>query len=480
MDPQFKICLDGVYIWQDGPLITGWEKITKPEDLIGYAGDLLQHTSPEVGLKWQGAKLPMSVMAPVLGTIQKFPNMETGYQLYYNPKKQEWCVRCPRQAGRMSSVVFENDIPMFDGFFLEGTIHTHPNMDAFWSGMDLSSNAKRFGIHMVFGLREGEIRSQKITIFTKIGAYDLQCDEIFDNVNLRAACEPKQEWVDTISEQFKPDFKLVVDDMSYGPTVDYNKRKDKVRPVEEKPKKKEVRRKNAKSNFQKILVEKYGYDKESLSGWLEDTVDCGLGDGEESFLYDQGRDDELWYDGIMASDDVRAFLDGNSSVFRDDYKPSATVAETALAAVLAWKFFGQGWVNKVHAAEDLSEYEKDLKVIFRYLNAETLMMGLEDLRDQVDLAVELQGDLPYGGRLLSVSAFRWADSMLLQDHGNVRFPPDCTLDLDDALAGCADAGGCLSWHALAMLLVSLEWSSITLIHLWEIYCRMVKEGRLSP
>lgn len=469
MEPQFKICLDGVYVQQDSPLLSGWEKLTKPEQIIGYAGDMLQRQSPKEGVAWQGAKIPMSVIAPVLGTIQAFPNMETGYQLYYNLKEGKWRVRCPKQFGLSAAVFFENDIPMQDGFFLQGTIHTHPNMQAFWSGMDLSSNAGRFGLHMVFGLEEGMIRTHKITIFTKISHYDLAVNDIFeDDVDLRSVCKPNPEWVEAINQQFQPGFELIVDGRKYGPHKKPGFLEDPL------PKKKQLKNKkegSGKSPFQQLLVEKYGYDAEELADWIGEDVDDGLDNPEQYMIYNQNEDGD-WADGIMASATIRAFMDDSSTIFKHDFKPRVTPREADLAAVLNRRFRGTGWIEGAHSAKNLDAYEEDLKIIFQFLDETTLRMMLEDFRDQVDSCNDC-GGVKFGGRLLAPSAFQWADAVLSNA------PDTNALSLEHSLRMCADTYGNLSWHAMAMLIVSLETTQMTVVHLWELYQRMKKEGRLQ-
>ena len=471
MEPQFKICLDGVYVQQDSPLLSGWEKITKPEQLIGYAGDMLQRQSPKAGVSWQGSKIPMSVMAPVLGTIQAFPNMETGYQLYYSLKEGKWRIRCPKQFGLSAAVFFENDVPMQDGFFLQGTIHTHPNMQAFWSGMDLDSNAGRFGLHMVFGLERGMIQSQKITIFTKINHYDLALSDIFeDDVDLQSACKPNPEWVEAISQQFQPDFELVVDGRKYGPHQKSGTKYDQSTAKKQQKRKKEG---SSKSPFQQLLVEKYGYDAEDLADWIGEDVNDGMENPEQWMIYNQCEDGD-WTDGIMASATIRAFMDDSSTIFKHDFKPKVTPPEAELAAVLNRKFRGTGWVEAAHSAQNLDDYEEDLRVIFQYLDETMLMMMLEDFRDQVDIYNEVCEGVKFGGRLLAPSAFQWADAVLSN-------APDIpgVLSLEHHLRMCADTYGNLSWRTLAMLIVSLETTQMTVVHLWELYQRMAKEGRLK-
>lgn len=471
MEPQFKICLDGVYVQQDSPLLSGWEKLTKPEQLIGYAGDMLQRQSPKEGVAWQGAKIPMSVIAPVLGTIQAFPNMETGYQLYYNLKEGKWRIRCPKQFGLSASVYFENDIPMQDGFFLQGTIHTHPNMQAFWSGMDLSSNAGRFGLHMVFGLEEGMIRTHKITIFTKISHYDLVVNDIFeDDVELRSVCKPNPEWVEAINQQFQSGFELIVNGCKFGPHKKPGFLED---PLPKKKQPKLKKEGSGKSPFQQLLVEKYGYDAEELADWIGEDVNDGLENPEQYMIYNQNEDGD-WADGIMASANIRAFMDDSSTIFKHDFKPRVTPPEADLAVVLNRKFRGTGWVDGAHSAKNLDDYEEDLKAVFKFLDETALRMMLEDFRDQVDICSEVRESVKFGGRLLAPSAFQWADAVLSN-------APDTNvpLSLEHHLRMCADTYGNLSWRAMAMLIVSLETTQMTVVHLWELYQRMLKEGRLK-
>lgn len=489
MVPQFKICPDGVYIRHDGPTIYGWEKIERADDLIGFAGDQLSQETPKIGLTWHGAKIPMSVISPVLGTIRDFPDMETGYTLYYNRPAGKWTIGCPRQFGYQSAVFFENDGEMpdgYQGYYQIGTIHTHPNMGAFWSGMDLSTNAKRFGLHMVFGLREGKVKESKITIFTPRAHYDVAWRDIFEeDVSFLADDLPNNPvWKDRILEQFQPDFKLTVDGKIYGPHV--QNRKDMPKLYSEKELqfmhdsiqmaarevvvKKKVK---PKSKFQKLLVEKYGYDANDLADWIGDQTDSGFEDAEEVCIYNQ-NEDGCWGDGIMASNDMRGFLDDSDTAFGSEFKLNMTVNEQILVTVLYERITSCNLVEKAHAAEDLDEYDEDLKIIFEYIPEETLRILIEDFRDQLDFACDMGNDVLFGGRLLTPTAFRWAEAAMRNpgvDHTG--------RDLAEALDRCADMNGCLSWHAMALLLVALETTPMTCIHLWELYQRMKKEGRLE-
>ena len=176
----------------------------------------------------------------------------------------------------------------------------------------------------------------------------------------------------------------------------------------------------------------------------------------------------------MASTELRSFLDDSDTVFTHDFKPTTTVAEQTLASALNRKFRGTGWLEAAHSAQNLDDYEEDLQAIFKYLDELTLRMMLEDFRDQVDLYNTVCEAVRFGGRLLAPSAFQWAEAVLSSVHD---IPSGMTLA--HQLSLCADSGGTLTWHAMALLIVSIETSQMSVIHLWELYQRMKKEGRLE-
>ena len=217
MNDSIKITDNGVFLKIKTPLIQGWQKAEKPEDLAWFADSI--DKPPQEGLHWTGAKIPMSVFAYVIGTIRKFPKMEVGFMLYYNTQRNMWRVHCPKQFGHGAAVHFEDDPSQVNGgFFPVGTIHTHPNMGAFWSGTDLADQKGRYGLHMMFGLRDGQIVESKITLFTPVKGSDIPHHEIFaDDVDFSADCPEKQDWVRTIMLQFDPKFQLKVGDRTYGP-----------------------------------------------------------------------------------------------------------------------------------------------------------------------------------------------------------------------------------------------------------------------
>jgi hypothetical protein len=145
-------------------------------------------------------------MKKVLGTVRMFPRREVGFVLYYNATSHEWDIECPEQSGSGGSVQFQGRKDPGPGFSEVGTIHTHPNMPAFWSGTDSHDQKGRFGVHCVLGLRDGVVDKYLWTIFTPNGEYNKDWGEIAEKVDFEGRYEPDPEWMKTLDK--KPAAKL--------------------------------------------------------------------------------------------------------------------------------------------------------------------------------------------------------------------------------------------------------------------------------
>ena len=184
----------------DSPLIQGWEECTKIETLKGYAEPKAFTVTPTV--KWKGAKIPKKLWSQIIGTAVTFPHMEVVFSLYYNRKMQEWGVKCPEQKGRAASVQsIDEGYYHKPGFGLIGSIHTHPQMGAFWSPTDVADQSKVAGLHMVFGIKGDKLNSVLCTIFTPLGRYDQNIDDICEHVEFSDVHEPNPEWLEVIKSQ---------------------------------------------------------------------------------------------------------------------------------------------------------------------------------------------------------------------------------------------------------------------------------------
>lgn len=196
---DYMVGTDGCLVRTDTPLVGGWDKCTTLQQLMAHANSPLD-TSVEQRVKWVGSKMPAELLQKVLGTIRKFPTREVGFTLQYKVSNGSWRVTCPEQSGSGGAVHFKDE-EATDGYAIIGTIHTHPNMAAFWSGTDLQDQEGKFGLHIVFGLDDGIANRVLCTLFTPGGKYDHELDEICEHVDGTQPYEPVQEWVDTIERQ---------------------------------------------------------------------------------------------------------------------------------------------------------------------------------------------------------------------------------------------------------------------------------------
>lgn len=185
----------------ESPCLEGWVAPKNLEELQTYATKALDKDRFP-GPKWVGAKLPAELMKKVLGTLRQFPHTETAYTLYYNATEGKWDVKCPEQSGQGASVSFEDDgTGMPVGYTLMGSIHTHPEMGAFWSGTDLHDQQFKAGLHIVFGLHDGLVTQHKCTVFMPNAQEDQNIWDVLEEVDFSQAYDPVPEWVEIIKKQ---------------------------------------------------------------------------------------------------------------------------------------------------------------------------------------------------------------------------------------------------------------------------------------
>ena len=198
---SFVIAQDGVRVRLESPCLEGWVAPKNLEELQTYATKALDKDRFP-GPKWVGAKMPADLMKKVLGTLRQFPHTETAYTLYYNATEGKWDVKCPEQSGQGASVSFEDDgMGMPAGYTLMGSIHTHPEMGAFWSGTDLNDQKFKAGLHIVFGLHNGLVSQHKCTVFMPNAQEDQDIWDVLEEVDFNQEYDPVPEWVETIKKQ---------------------------------------------------------------------------------------------------------------------------------------------------------------------------------------------------------------------------------------------------------------------------------------
>ena len=200
MSRNYVVGNDRVLVHTDSPLLEGWEPCTSVRQLQAFAGKIPD--SIIAGMKWKGSKFPAELMKKVLGTVHEFKYMETAFSLYYRLRDHSWKINIPKQAGSPSHVHYEDaGNELGDEYYYIGSIHTHPEIAAFWSGTDLSDQQKQHGIHIVLSLHGGLVESYKLSIFTPTGVYDKDFTDIFEDVDFQTVHAPESAWVEKIKKQ---------------------------------------------------------------------------------------------------------------------------------------------------------------------------------------------------------------------------------------------------------------------------------------
>lgn len=183
------------------PLISGWEDCTDVRQLMRSAKkEIGDQIVP--GVKWMGTKIPLEQMKKVLGTVHQFPHTECGFILEYRAEDGAWNIELTEQQGQSAFVHWEDTV-QHDGFMSMGTIHTHPEMNAFFSGTDHHNDEGQYGVHIVLGLSNGHAVRTACRIYTPTGHYDQDIWDICEKWDEAADYEPVQAWVDIVKKGMK-------------------------------------------------------------------------------------------------------------------------------------------------------------------------------------------------------------------------------------------------------------------------------------
>ena len=196
----YKITNAGVSVYTKALIAQGWEPCRTVTQLQAVASKDFPEDNRE--LHYVGPKMPVSWLKQVLGTIKQFPNDEVGFLLYINPQTDDWYVDVSTQHGGAAAVQFEHkEAPK--GYMWIGTIHTHPEMPAFWSNTDVRDQTMRGGLHIVFGLSKGKPSSELISLFgINAGQTRVEPADIYEEIlDYTQDYEPNDEWIKTIKEK---------------------------------------------------------------------------------------------------------------------------------------------------------------------------------------------------------------------------------------------------------------------------------------
>lgn len=211
---ETKLFEQGAFIKVEGPTVEGWHKCELPELLANQepCEDLSGYT-----LKWAGKKLPKELIADVLALANHFPHMEVHVCLYYSTQEEKWLPHVPKQHG--SSAFVEYDDEQWEapkGYYFTGTIHTHPNIAAFWSSTDKADQEKHNGLHVVLSLKEGKLDDYLVSLSYHGKLYPQEKD-LVEMPDLDKLPEAREDWLEQVKEEFQPKVSLSVPDAYKAP-----------------------------------------------------------------------------------------------------------------------------------------------------------------------------------------------------------------------------------------------------------------------
>lgn len=206
-----KVFETGGYIYIDSPNAKGWHQC-EPEEFFANQRPYDTELNKDL-LKWTGAKVGKDLLLQVAALANCFPRMEIMVCLYYSSTEQKWLANVPKQKGSGAHVKYDDE--NFDppkGYEFLGTIHTHPEMSAFWSCVDRNDQNRKNGLHLVLGLRNGKINEVLCSLFYNGKQYDQP-----DAYELPAADDPlpevNEDWKAkvTMQELQEPKLNIVKD-----------------------------------------------------------------------------------------------------------------------------------------------------------------------------------------------------------------------------------------------------------------------------
>lgn len=206
-----KVFETGGYIYIDSPNAKGWHQC-EPEEFFANQRPYDTELNKDL-LKWTGAKVGKDLLLQVAALANCFPRMEIMVCLYYSSTEQKWLANVPKQKGSGAHVKYDDeDFDPPKGYEFLGTIHTHPEMSAFWSCVDRNDQKRKNGLHLVLGLRNGKINEVLCSLFYNGKQYDQP-----DAYELPAADDPlpevNEDWKAkvTMQELQEPKLNIVKD-----------------------------------------------------------------------------------------------------------------------------------------------------------------------------------------------------------------------------------------------------------------------------
>lgn len=189
---------DGVYEKRINRLGTFVTKLSDV-DIPGLESNL------EEGWELNVPRIPAALLGTTVAffrQIYKKHSSEVFLQFFYDTKEDDYVVHCPKQTITMASVKYENDDLFSDeGKILVFEIHSHGNMNAFFSGTD-DNDEKADRFYGVIGNIDNFFPDLKLRLSVGGHKTEVDVEDLFDldEEMYHAESYPK-DWIDRIKKE---------------------------------------------------------------------------------------------------------------------------------------------------------------------------------------------------------------------------------------------------------------------------------------
>lgn len=222
---MIRVTKDGkIFAKLEEGLVQGWKECDEVAQVAMYVSNTSDEPTKQELPKWVGAPVDAQLVGNVLALIKHYKSFEVMVSLYYNPDTHKWAAAVPKQKGSGAHVKYDDSqsssVPQ--GYYFSGTIHSHPNMGAFWSSTDTNDQNGKTGLHMVVGTNsDGTMTSHLCSLFLMGIQLDAQGAFLFPESLPK---EPPAEWVACIDKwrAEKPAYTVVAGSRTTKSSYTYN------------------------------------------------------------------------------------------------------------------------------------------------------------------------------------------------------------------------------------------------------------------
>ena len=190
MGPVYVIGKDGFYLRKQSVL---FDSMVKVNTIPGF-------DEVKESLLWTAPKLPYSLIEEALEFFRAvYDQYESEAIVMLSLNHEKWRNTVPEQ--RVSRVNLDYQLPKIEG--LAGTIHSHGNMDAFFSGTDHKDVAGFDGLHIVLGKIDRNIPRIKAGVYVNGRLFEFEPEEIISDLPAQHNVNISHPWLEKVKSRGK-------------------------------------------------------------------------------------------------------------------------------------------------------------------------------------------------------------------------------------------------------------------------------------